>query len=265
MPFEVDVTSKIKFGAENKFTVAVNNTLSWSTIPQGDFNYQKMAPRNISGRILSRLPEGAVKNIGNFDFFNYAGILRSVQLAKIPSVYIQNINIVADHTGSFYFETAASSLDGTRVEVKMFDNNGNVVYSTNTTQGEGKLENAKLWWPRGMGNANLYTLEVTLLSDGELTDIYRETFGFRTVSLSENQMFINTKPFYCLGFGMHEDFELIGRGFNQAVMTKDLNLLEWMGGNCYRTTHYPYSEERMFENDRRGIAVIVETPAVGLK
>ena len=48
-------------------------------------------------------------------------------------------------------------------------------------------------------------------------------------------------------------------------MTKDLNLLEWMGGNCYRTTHYPYDEERMRENDRRGIAIIAETPAVGLK
>uniref|UniRef100_A0A8R1DT88 Glyco_hydro_2_C domain-containing protein n=1 Tax=Caenorhabditis japonica TaxID=281687 RepID=A0A8R1DT88_CAEJA len=117
-----------------------------------------------------------------------------------------------------------------------------------------------------MGEPNLYTLEVALIGDGdELKDIYREVFGFRTVTISDSQIFINNKPFYCLGFGMHEDFELIGRGFNQAVMTKDLNLLEWMGGNCYRTTHYPYSEERMFENDRRGIAVIVETPAVGLK
>ncbi|EGT57606.1 hypothetical protein CAEBREN_12535 [Caenorhabditis brenneri] len=265
LPFEVDVSSKIKYGAENKITVAVNNTLSWSTIPQGDFNYQKLNPRNISGRILSRLPDGAVKNVGNFDFFNYAGILRSVQLVKIPSIHIQNINIVAEHTGSFVFETAATNLDGVKVEVKMFDADQNLVYSTNQTKGEGKLDNAKLWWPRGMGDANLYTLEVSLISDGNLVDIYRETFGFRTVSLSDSQMFINTKPFYCLGFGMHEDFELIGRGFNQAVMTKDLNLLEWMGGNCYRTTHYPYSEERMFENDRRGIAVIVETPAVGLK
>uniref|UniRef100_A0A1I7USY8 Glyco_hydro_2_N domain-containing protein n=1 Tax=Caenorhabditis tropicalis TaxID=1561998 RepID=A0A1I7USY8_9PELO len=127
LPFEVDISSKVKFGAENKITVAVNNTLSWSTIPQGDFNYQKLNPRNISGRILSRLPDGAVKNVGNFDFFNYAGILRSVQLVKIPSVHIQNINIVADHTGSFLFETAASSLDGIQVEVNMFDEDDNVV------------------------------------------------------------------------------------------------------------------------------------------
>uniref|UniRef100_A0A914P9B5 Glycoside hydrolase family 2 catalytic domain-containing protein n=1 Tax=Panagrolaimus davidi TaxID=227884 RepID=A0A914P9B5_9BILA len=64
---------------------------------------------------------------------------------------------------------------------------------------------------------------------------------------------------------MHEDFDLFGRGFNQVVMTKDLNMLEWMNGNCYRTSHYPYSEERAYEADRRGIVVIAETPAVGLQ
>ncbi|CAI5438651.1 unnamed protein product [Caenorhabditis angaria] len=267
LPFEVDVSQYLKFGIENKFTVAVNNTLSWATIPQGDFNYQKASSRNISGRMLSRLPSGAFKDVGNFDFFNYAGILRSVQLVKLPSSYIENIIIVADHTGSFYYETAISDLNnGLVVESKIFDDNNLVVFKSNSTKGEGQLENAKLWWPRGMGKPNLYILEITLLSsDGQVVDVYRETFGFRTVSLTESQMLINQKPFYCLGFGMHEDFELSGRGFNQVVMTKDLNLLEWMGGNCYRTTHYPYAEERMAENDRRGIAVIVETPAVGLK
>lgn len=59
--------------------------------------------------------------------------------------------------------------------------------------------------------------------------------------------------------------QLHGRGYNPVVMTKDLNMLEWMNGNCYRTSHYPYSEEMAFEADRRGIAVITETPAVGLR
>lgn len=41
-------------------------------------------------------------------------------------------------------------------------------------------------------------------------------------------------------------------------------MVEWLHGNCYRTSHYPYSEERAYEADRRGIAVITEVPAVGL-
>ncbi|CAD6186220.1 unnamed protein product [Caenorhabditis auriculariae] len=266
LPFEIDVTSKLRFGAENKITVAVNNTLSWATIPQGDFNYMKSTDRNVTGRILSRTPAGAFKDIGNFDFFNYAGILRSVHLVKLPAVYIQNIHIVADHTGSFYYGVAVSSnVSDSSIQVKIFDAQGRQVYQGSGSKGEGRVDGAKLWWPRGMGDPNLYTLEIAVMNGEELQDIYREIFGFRTVSLTDKQILINEKPFYCLGFGMHEDFELHGRGFNPVVMTKDLNLLEWFGGNCYRTSHYPYAEERIAEGDRRGIAVILETPAVGLK
>ncbi|VDN28745.1 unnamed protein product [Cylicostephanus goldi] len=108
-------------------------------------------------------------------------------------------------------------------------------------------------------------VELTVPLEQRSLDVYRQKFGFRTVGWTKRQILINDKPFYCIGFGMHEDFEIHGRGYNQVVMTKDLNLLEWMNGNCYRTSHYPYAEERMEENDRRGIAVISETAGVGLK
>ncbi|XGW20277.1 hypothetical protein V3C99_003803 [Haemonchus contortus] len=235
LPFEFDVTNVAKLGAINKITVAVNNTLSWSTIPQGDFNYMKDSTRNVGGRNISRTPDGAFKNIGNFDFFNYAGILRPVYLMKLPPSHIVDVWIIAEHLGSFSYQvTLSQNRSDEDVVVRMLDPDGNVV-------------------------------ELVVPREQVRLDIYRQKFGFRTVGWSENQILINDKPFYCLGFGMHEDFEIHGRGFNPVVMTKDLNLLEWMGGNCYRTTHYPYAEERMAESDRRGIAVVVETPAVGLK
>uniref|UniRef100_A0A158P760 Beta-glucuronidase n=1 Tax=Angiostrongylus cantonensis TaxID=6313 RepID=A0A158P760_ANGCA len=260
LPFEFDVTSLTVFGVENRITVAVNNTLSWFTIPQGDFIYMADSTRNVKGRNISRTPDGAFKNIGNFDFFNYAGILRSVYLLKLPQSYIVDIRINAEHLGNLW-KANRSDED---VFVHMLDPDRNLVCRQ---QQKALLKTVRPWWPRGIGNPDLYTLEVELIVPLEQLrlDIYRKTFGFRTVGWTNRQLLINDKPFYCLGFGMHEDFEVHGRGFNAVVMTKDLNLLEWTGGNCYRTTHYPYAEERMAENDRRGIAVIAETPAVGLK
>lgn len=41
----------------------------------------------------------------------------------------------------------------------------------------------KLWWTHDLGRSDLYTLDVTLLSDGEETDRYREEFGIRTIEL----------------------------------------------------------------------------------
>ncbi|WKX91034.1 hypothetical protein Q1695_009680 [Nippostrongylus brasiliensis] len=268
LPFQFDVTQISKFGATNKITVAVNNTLSWSTIPQGDFNYMRDTTRNIGGVNMSRTPDGAFKNIGNFDFFNYAGILRSVHLLKLPQSHIVDVQIFAEHQGSFSYEvTLSQNRSDEDVVVRILDPDGEEVYSARGLEQKAALKSVKPWWPRGMGEPNLYTLEVELFVPIEQLrlDVYRQKFGFRTVSWTDNQLLINDKPFYCLGFGMHEDFEIHGRGFNPVVMTKDLNLLEWMGGNCYRTTHYPYAEERMAENDRRGIAIVVETPAVGLK
>lgn len=58
--------------------------------------------------------------------------------------------------------------------------------------------------------------------------------------------------------------QLHGRGFDPVVMIRDLNMLEWINANCYRTSHYPYNEIRGYEADRRGIATIVEVPAVGI-
>ncbi|CAI4224312.1 unnamed protein product [Auanema sp. JU1783] len=268
LPFEFDVSNKVKIGQENKITVAVNNTLSWDTVPQADFNYQKRAERNISDHLVSRLPEGSFKNVGLFDFFNYAGILRSVYLMKLPRSRIDDVTITAEHLGSFAYQVITNQNNADEdIVVYIYDDNGTEVYNGRGLEGKGHVPNVTPWWPRGMGEPNLYSIKVELVrsSTGDVLDVFRESFGFRTVSWTNKQLMINSKPFYCLGFGMHEDFEIHGRGYNEAVMTKDLNLVEWMNGNCYRTSHYPYAEERMYENDRRGIACIVETPAVGLK
>ena len=38
-----------------------------------------------------------------------------------------------------------------------------------------------------------------------MVDIYRQPFGFRTVDVDKKHFYINKKPFYFKGFGMHED------------------------------------------------------------
>ena len=49
------------------------------------------------------------------------------------------------------------------------------------------------------------------------------------------------------------------------TLTKDFNLMRWTGANCFRTSHYPYSEELMDVADQQGFLVIDEVPAVGLE
>ena len=44
-----------------------------------------------------------------------------------------------------------------------------------------KIENAKLWWPYGYGEPNLYEVEMQLLYNGEILDSRTEHIGLRTV------------------------------------------------------------------------------------
>jgi beta-glucuronidase len=70
-------------------------------------------------------------------------------------------------------------------------------------------------------------------------------------------------PFYFKGFSKHEDIGVIGKSHNDAFLVHEFELLEWVGANSFRTSHYPYSEDVLDYADRQGIAIIDETAAVG--
>jgi beta-glucuronidase len=84
------------------------------------------------------------------------------------------------------------------------------------------------------------------------------------VRVDGTRLLINDEPFQFRGFGMHEDAPLRGRGHDDARMVRDFALLDWVGANSFRTSHYPYAEEVLDYADQRGFVVIDETPAVGL-
>jgi beta-glucuronidase len=59
--------------------------------------------------------------------------------------------------------------------------------------------------------------------------------------------------------------DIKGRGFDHAMLLKDFYLMEWIGANSTRTSHYPYAEEFMQLCDQKGIVIIDEIPAVGMR
>jgi len=86
----------------------------------------------------------------------------------------------------------------------------------------------------------------------------------RTVQVDGIRFLVNGEPFYFTGFGKHEDSAVRGKAHDDVFMVRDFALMEWLGANSFRTSHYPYAEEVLEYCDRHGIVVIDETPAVGL-
>ncbi|KAI1293533.1 Beta-glucuronidase [Halotydeus destructor] len=269
LPFSCDVTRSLRYNEPNLLTVAVNNELSGDTVPQGRMTY-----RNDT----TRYPAGYKKLNLNFDFFNYAGIHRSVTLYAVPQVHISDVTIgtsIGDEQNGFSGRIDYNvDLDGTYGSdneitclVDIFDKYGFVKVASSTgCNGTIIVPNANLWWPvfTNPDPGYLYIGKIQLVDDSKVVDTYEQKIGIREIKLTNTSFLINNQPFYFRGFGKHEDSSVRGRGLDLPLIVKDINLIKWIGANSFRTSHYPYSEELMDETDKHGIVVIDECPAVGL-
>ena len=245
-PFEAEITEHVRAGEPVRVTVLVNNTLSFQSVPPG---------------VIEDTPAGPRQRYWH-DFFNYAGIHRPVWLYQTAPVYLTDVTVVTGldgATGTVDYAIESSGPADTHVVLR--DAAGRPVAEGSGATGTLTVENVHRWAP---GDGYLYDLEVQLRDDGAVVDSYHQSVGVRTVRVSGNRFLINGEPFYFTGFGKHEDLAVIGKGHNDAFMVHDFELLEWIGANSFRTSHYPYSEEVLDYADRRGIVIIDETAAVGM-
>ena len=275
LPFEFDVTGKIKPG-ENRLTVAVDNRINQSTLPVGNEGGVAFFGSDNAGipSVEAGKRWAKPQNRPNFDFFNFSGLNRHVELYTTPKNYIADITVVTKSVteGLGEGETGPATI-GYKVElgggakpddvtVSIEDEFGNAVATATGASGDIDIASAHLWNP---GAAYLYTAHVTLGTPGAAdADEYDQSFGIRTVEVKGTKFLINGKPFYFKGFGKHEDSYFHGRGTDQLLNVKDVSLIHWLGANSFRTSHYPYAENMYDLCDREGIVIIDETPAVGM-
>uniref|UniRef100_UPI0040388414 beta-glucuronidase isoform X2 n=1 Tax=Callospermophilus lateralis TaxID=76772 RepID=UPI0040388414 len=265
LPFEADISKLVQSGplSSCRITIAINNTLTPHTLPPGTILYKTDT---------SKYPKGYFVQDINFDFFNYAGLHRSVTLYTTPTTYIDDITVttgVDQDTGLVNYQIFTQGSEHVQLDVRLLDADGRVVAYGEGGRGQLQVPAAHLWWPYLMHEhpAYLYSLEVRMTVQtqaGPVADVYTLPVGIRTVAVTESQFLINGKPFYFHGVNKHEDSDVRGKGFDWALLMKDFNLLRWLGANAFRTSHYPYAEEVMQLCDRYGIVVIDECPGVGI-
>lgn len=237
MPFEVEINQQVKFGTENRLTVLCNNTLTRSSVPQGD--------------VVKALTDAGNKTfqLYTFDFFNYAGIHRSVVLYTTPKVYVKDIMLMTDvklaepdiyemdlsigvvnytitisgyESNEVYEEAMSSEVSAAGLyylHLQLRDKSGDIVVKQKCKEmpfnGSLLVEDVNLWWPYLMHpeHGYLYTLEVYLhsASDNSLLDVYRMKVGIRKIDWDKTGLRINSQAVYLHGFGKHEDSDVSGK------------------------------------------------------
>lgn len=262
LPFEAEISSNLIYGGKNSITVAVDNILLQTSVPQG--------------RIVDTVFDNGTKHTQSytFDFFNYAGIHRPVVLHTKPRVYIADITVRTGFVGDvgivkYIIQPAGlheHEIPFCRVNLLDAEDTPAIKESGYGISGTLKVPLVKLWWPKGMdpNPGTMYTLQVTLSvsNDTRVVDIYRLPIGIRTLSWTNTSLLINDRPVYLRGFGRHEDSIIRGRGLDLVTVVRDHELLQWIGANSYRTSHYPYSDEVLDLTDRLGFLIIDECPSV---
>jgi beta-glucuronidase len=253
LPFEFDITHQMQRG-ENLLVVRVDAQLSPLRVPPGN------VPETLNTGLIKSYPPT------KYDFFAYCGIHRPVKLYSTHVQHIEALSVTTELAGTTgVVHIGAQAAGGTAAQFTL--SRGDHTYSKRVqieaAQASVVLDvpNAQLW---DIGEPNLYRLTTEIISGDEIVDLYHLDIGIRTVAVQGNALLLNNKPVFLCGFGRHEDFPIIGRGLPYAVMIKDTALMQWVGANSFRTSHYPYAEEILDLADKTGILVIDETPAVGL-
>ena len=167
LPFhlQLDAAGGLSFGRANRITIALNNTLTTTTIPPG------FVQTNVAGRKIQRL---------QMDFFHYAGLHRAVMLYSTPPLFLDDILVscrlegYTAHLNVFVSALAPSPPTannqpsppspavGASVLITLRDSDDKPVArgrmpSDPRRGGRLQVENAKLWWPRHMSDCLLYT------------------------------------------------------------------------------------------------------------
>lgn len=247
LPVAARVTDDVKFGEWNTFVIKVNNELDEESLPCGTTMVLS------DGRKLAK---------PYFDFFNYSGIQRSVWLVSKPEESIEDFEVDYELNGEDAIVHYQIMTNGDHpVSFELFDEENKLAAKGIGRQGSVTVSKARLW---NVGKAYLYRAVMKIWDGEKLIDEYASKIGIRTVKIQGKEIQINGKAVYLKGFGKHEDFEVIGRGFNWGVLKRDFECMKWIGANCFRTSHYPYAEEWYQFADEEGFLIIDEVPAVGM-
>ena len=245
--FEIDLSVNIKYGADNRITVKVNNSNSDQALPIGN----------------------------SFDWADDGGIIRPVQLIVTGQTAVKQIKVSpevqfgqADHqaTGKVIAEVHLCNPSvAATVEIGIFKDElriwhdvrplppGAVTWQLTDVQ----LSPVELWH---FDHPHLYQLKLTFRVGEQIEDHVAVNFGFREIVVKGHELWLNREPVRLMGVEwMPGSSPLTGMAEKQEDLIAMLERLK--EANCVITRfHWQQGNELLDWCDRNGILVQEEIP-----
>eukprot|EP01147_Barroeca_monosierra_P006618 gene6618-325_t len=203
------------------------------------------------------------------DFYNYGGITRDVILHQVPSAtYIERVEtFTLSLEGSILIRVVLrgnSSVPSVAVGITFDEHHAYpsvvVPVKNGTVELNATVPNATIW---SITTPNLHTARISLNQD---SDVVTVRFGIRTISISNtSRLLLNDEEVKLRGFNRHTMWPDTGSALSLEQVKKDVKLLQDVGANYVRGSHYPQDQRFLDLCDEYGIVVWEETLGPGVK
>ena len=219
----------------------------------------------------NRLDETISPHFGDFTIFG--GLYRPVELICVGDCCFDRayygtdgliVRAALDDSGDGLLTLEPHTLhaDGASIRYSVLDGTGCVAAETLCAAGETAMLTVKaprLW--NGREGAALYTLRAELLRDGETLDETEVKTGFRSLSLStDNGLSLNGKKTALRGVAKHQDIAASYNAVSAGEIRADFDMIDEIGANAVRLSHYQHAQTAYDEADARGLLVWAEIP-----
>ena len=209
-------------------------------------------------------------------FYEGAGIYRHVWLNKYSNTHIATDGVfayssIANNKATLTVETtvanAGSTVSAYSINTYLTDRSGKLIgtakeqpFIINTLEEKTArqtivVDNPFLW---GLENPYLYRVVVEVKEKGKVIDSKKMRFGFRTIQIKPNGVFLNGKYIKILGTNNHHDHAGVGSAQPDYLHYYRIGLLKALGTNAYRTSHNAPTPELLDACDSLGMLVLDE-------
>jgi len=192
----------------------------------------------------------------HFDWFNYGGLYREVELVVVPATFIRDFRLGLVPGGVPSRLSAAVELSdtpgeaarleipelGVDLEIPLDGNGGRIEFEASPD----------LWSP---DSPRLYDVAVSCGSDR-----VSDRVGFREIRVEGHEILLNGQPLWLRGVCCHEDDMALGKLSDDDDIRRRLAHVTELGGNIIRLAHYPHHERVAQLADEAGILLSAEIP-----
>ena len=256
--FIIELTDKIDWSKDNTILARINNAERLDLMPLvGDFNFYGGLYRDVE--LIATEPV-------SISLFDYAS----------DGVYIEQNSVTKDEAKINVRTLLTNPFDKqkkAKINISIFDGDKLICQEEKkvTIKANEKKQNESvsllikkphLW--NGKKDPFMYSVNVSLYIDDKKVDEVIQPMGLRYFSVDPNKgFFLNGEHLTLKGVCRHKDRPEIGNAIRKEHHQEDIDIMNEMGANAVRLSHYP--QDKYFLNllDKHGYIVWSEIPFVG--